>query len=277
MRLLLRFALVVLAFTATAAATPTISEAHQHGCHRWHTCPSDTGSYVCGDIPGYPCAYGGTPTLPADSDSDGVPDTADSCPTQSGPQPTGCPPPPDSDQDGVLDAQDLCPFEYASGTTAGGCPDSDEDGTADASDDCVDQASSAADGCPVLARSRCTRPSGVQNITFSRTKYPHIRSHFLAALRRGWPRTLVLNRPNADARRDRLLRGFSTRGGYDRDEYPPAVGRGRGAGLTRGSAPRGWRADVRLVPNSENRSHGATLGTKLRRFCNGTRFRYVFY
>ncbi len=24
--------------------------AHQSGCHRWHSCPSDTGSYVCGDL-----------------------------------------------------------------------------------------------------------------------------------------------------------------------------------------------------------------------------------
>lgn len=25
-------------------------EAHRDGCHRWHSCPSDTGSYVCGDL-----------------------------------------------------------------------------------------------------------------------------------------------------------------------------------------------------------------------------------
>ena len=34
--------------------------AHRSGCHRWHSCPSDTGSYVCGDL-GYPCQY---PTYP---------------------------------------------------------------------------------------------------------------------------------------------------------------------------------------------------------------------
>ena len=62
----------------------------------------------------------------------------------------------------------------------------------------------------------------------------------------------------------------------DRDEYPPAVGRGRGAQLVRGSSPRGWRADVAYVPSSENRSHGATLGNKLARFRDGTRFRYSF-
>lgn len=30
--------------------------AHQSGCHRWHSCPSDSGSYTCGDK-GYPCKY----------------------------------------------------------------------------------------------------------------------------------------------------------------------------------------------------------------------------
>jgi hypothetical protein len=122
----------------------------------------------------------------------------------------------------------------------------------------------------------CSKPAGVQRIWFSATKYSHIRAHFRAALRRGWPRTLVLNRPGADERRDRLLEGIPTRAGYDRDEYPPAVGRGRGRGLAEGSGPRGWKADVRSVESSENRSHGASLGGKLRRFCNGTRFRYIF-
>lgn len=30
------------------AATP--ATAHRSGCHRWHSCPSDHGTYVCGDI-----------------------------------------------------------------------------------------------------------------------------------------------------------------------------------------------------------------------------------
>jgi Deoxyribonuclease NucA/NucB len=110
----------------------------------------------------------------------------------------------------------------------------------------------------------CLLPAGVQRIVFSARRYPNVRRHFRAALRRGEPRRLVLNRSGAGARRDRLLRGYATREGFDRDEYPPALGRGS------------WRADVRYVPSSENRSHGAVMGNALSRYCDGTRFRYVF-
>ncbi len=34
--------------------------AHRSGCHRWHSCPSDGGTYTCGDL-GYSnyCSKGG--------------------------------------------------------------------------------------------------------------------------------------------------------------------------------------------------------------------------
>ena len=47
--------------------------------------------------------------------------------------------------------------------------------------------------------------------------------------------------------------------GKDRDEYPPAM-----------CAEGGKLADVRLVPSSENRSAGAWLGNKLKKYPNGT-------
>jgi hypothetical protein len=119
---------------------------------------------------------------------------------------------------------------------------------------------------PTAKASRsCASLRGVANISFSKTKYPNIRRHYEAAVAEGWPRVLVLNRSGADSRRSRLLRRIATRAGMDRDEYPPAFARGS------------YRADVAYVPSSENRSHGARMGIKLRRFCDGTRFRYVFY
>ncbi len=40
---------LILSF-AFSVISPNQVEAHRNGCHRWHSCPSDTGSYVCGDL-----------------------------------------------------------------------------------------------------------------------------------------------------------------------------------------------------------------------------------
>jgi hypothetical protein len=56
---------VTLVLLSGLAAHATTAEAHQSGCHRWHSCPSDTGSYVCGDL-GYACQYPTYPTYPPD-------------------------------------------------------------------------------------------------------------------------------------------------------------------------------------------------------------------
>jgi hypothetical protein len=55
----------------------------------------------------------------------------------------------------------------------------------------------------------------------------------------------VITREGVHERRERRLRNHATRDGFDRDEYSPAIGRGKGAGLERGPNPRGWRTDVR--------------------------------
>jgi hypothetical protein len=40
---------IIAAIIAFMPLTPPTS-AHRSGCHRWHSCPSDSGSYVCGDL-----------------------------------------------------------------------------------------------------------------------------------------------------------------------------------------------------------------------------------
>jgi hypothetical protein len=123
----------------------------------------------------------------------------------------------------------------------------------------------------------CLRTARVVDVGLSRARFPHVLAHAERAAARGWPSVYVITRRGADARRERLLRDIPTRPGFDRDEVPPALGRGRGSGLTRGRDPRGWRADVEYVPSGENRGAGSVMGIKLRRFCGGTRFRYVGY
>ena len=45
-----QYLLVVIVVSGFLAITiPTESFSHQDGCHRWHSCPSDSGSYTCGD------------------------------------------------------------------------------------------------------------------------------------------------------------------------------------------------------------------------------------
>jgi hypothetical protein len=165
--------------------------------------------------------------------------------------------------------------DQASAQRAGDTRDADGDGIYCESNPCpcatapadapTENPKSPRDAPPAEPKPDCLTTGRVQPIGFSRTKYPNIRRHFRDAVARGAPRVLRLRRAGADRRRDRLLAAFPTRPGMDRDEYPPAIGR------------RTWRASVAHVPSSENRSHGATLGIKLRRFCDGTRFKYVFY
>ncbi|GAA4333443.1 OmpA family protein [Flaviaesturariibacter amylovorans] len=91
------------------------------------------------------------PAVEKDTDSDGILDSADKCPTVPGvAQYQGCPVP-DTDKDGIADDQDKCP------TVAGtakyqGCPipDTDLDGINDEEDKCPNERGVAKyGGCPV--------------------------------------------------------------------------------------------------------------------------------
>ena len=43
------FAWLVAVVLAGFLALPDAGQAHRSGCHRWHSCPSDRGTYTCGD------------------------------------------------------------------------------------------------------------------------------------------------------------------------------------------------------------------------------------
>lgn len=46
----LRGLILLLLLLLASFGVGSFTSAHQNGCHRWHSCPSDTGSYVCGDL-----------------------------------------------------------------------------------------------------------------------------------------------------------------------------------------------------------------------------------
>lgn len=118
-------------------------------------------------------------------------------------------------------------------------------------------------GQPRDARACTTRTAPVV-VRFDTGRYPHIVAHVRAAVRRGQPRTLHIERGAADRHRRAALAGIPTRRGYDRDEYPPAF-----------SAEGGRGADVRYVLSGENRSSGWVMGQRTAAYCDGQAFRLV--
>jgi hypothetical protein len=72
-----------------------------------------------------------------DIDNDGIPNSEDKCPNESGLiRCNGCP---DTDKDGICNQEDKCPNEFS--RTNNGCPkkekDTDDDGVLDTVDDCI--------------------------------------------------------------------------------------------------------------------------------------------
>jgi hypothetical protein len=112
----------------------------------------------------------------------------------------------------------------------------------------------------------CARVTLPVVVNLDDVKHADLIAHERAAIERGEPRQVTLERDNAAARRVQDLRGIPTRPGFDRDEWPPAFT--EEAGLHSD----GSRADVAYVESSENRSGGAVMGAALRGFCDGQRF-----
>jgi outer membrane protein OmpA-like peptidoglycan-associated protein len=81
-----------------------------------------------------------------DTDSDGIPDTDDKCPTTAGVAAfNGCP---DTDKDGIQDSEDKCPT-IAGVAAFNGCPDTDGDGIQNSEDACPEVAGKKEfKGCP---------------------------------------------------------------------------------------------------------------------------------
>jgi hypothetical protein len=92
-------------------------------------------------------------------------------------------------------------------------------------------------------------------------RHERILAHVREALDVGEPFVLHIDRADADRHRAASLRGWPTRRGWHRDEYPPAATAEGGAG-----------ADVQFVPSSENESAGAVMRARLAPFCDGQPF-----
>lgn len=128
-------------------------------------------------------------------------------------------------------------------------------------------------------RTDCRTTSSVVKVKVSVSRYPENWRHMVDA-RAGrntvdgvkvvndgqrWPTILTVNRRGADDRREAAFAasGLEDQAGKARDEYPPAVLR------------TGNLADVRYVDRRANSGQGASMGSQLRRWCDGQRVRLV--
>ncbi len=70
----------------------SFSYAHRSGCHRWHSCPSDSGSYTCGDTghcsqcPDNQFCERGRPRISGWPDPEPAPKPSETSPTLWGPE-----------------------------------------------------------------------------------------------------------------------------------------------------------------------------------------------
>lgn len=104
--------------------------------------------------------------------------------------------------------------------------------------------------------------------------------HAWAAIRRGQPETVHIDRADADRHRTQSLRGIPTWGQltaaerrevdpqhpgepHDRDEWPCAACEEGGRG-----------ADIRYIESDQNRSAGSLQGSQLAPYCGGQAWRY---
>lgn len=129
---------------------------------------------------------------------------------------------------------------------------------------------------PAGGRRGCERSRDIVTVRLSRSRYPESTLHFEVAWRQGAPRRYTIARGSADDNRDAWDRYVpagvdADRDGEadDRDEVPMAFTR-EGGRKARNGRP---ASHIAYVDAPDNRGAGSFIGGKLRRYCNGQRFR----
>ena len=101
-------------------------------------------------------------------------------------------------------------------------------------------------------------------LKLSKRDCPETAGHIEEAVAKGHPDILTINRPGAAANRKASLKGYRTKSGSDRDEWPMAMGKEGGKG-----------ADVKYINPSDNRGAGSTVGSALGPYPDGTKVKFV--
>jgi hypothetical protein len=101
-------------------------------------------------------------------------------------------------------------------------------------------------------------------LEFPGSRYPETGAHIRDAIASGHSAVCTIDRDGAEENRKESLKGYPTKKGYDRDEWPMAMCAEGGAG-----------ADIRYITPSDNRGAGSWVGHKLDDYADGTKVEFI--
>ncbi|KAE8558468.1 NucA/NucB deoxyribonuclease domain-containing protein [Paenibacillus polymyxa] len=101
-------------------------------------------------------------------------------------------------------------------------------------------------------------------LEFPSSRYPETGAHIRDGIAAGHSSVCTIDRDGAEENRRESLKGYPTKKGYDRDEWPMAMCAEGGAG-----------ADIRYITPSDNRGAGSWVSHQLDKYADGTKVRFI--
>ncbi|MBY7736700.1 NucA/NucB deoxyribonuclease domain-containing protein [Paenibacillus sp. P2(2022)] len=101
-------------------------------------------------------------------------------------------------------------------------------------------------------------------LEFPSSRYPETGAHIRDAIAAGHSAVCTIDRDGAEENRRESLKGYPTKKGYDRDEWPMGMCAEGGAG-----------ADIRYITPSDNRGAGSWVSHQLDKYADGTMVRFI--
>ncbi|MCP3807107.1 NucA/NucB deoxyribonuclease domain-containing protein [Paenibacillus sp. Lou8.1] len=101
-------------------------------------------------------------------------------------------------------------------------------------------------------------------LEFPSSRYPETGAHIRDAIAAGHSAVCTIDRDGAEENRRESLKGYPTKKGYDRDEWPMAM-----------CAEGGVGADIRYITPSDNRRAGSWVSHQLDKYADGTKVRFI--
>ncbi|MET3209378.1 UNVERIFIED_CONTAM: hypothetical protein ABIC26_002322 [Paenibacillus sp. PvR008] len=112
--------------------------------------------------------------------------------------------------------------------------------------------------------SRSVRAAAEYTLEFPSSRYPETGAHIRDAIAAGHSAICTIDRDGAEENRKESLKGYPTKKGYDRDEWPMAMCQEGGAG-----------ADIRYITPKDNRGAGSWVSHQLDEYEDGTKVEFI--